>query len=95
MLGVGNDLTCGVENFFYKGIDVDTATRCAKIYLTAKQPKFPYPFIRYDGNTAEFKINKNTAEISSTSSLTSVVSKCEKMWNLTVNSPQGKDALYS
>ena len=95
MLGVGNDLTCGVENFFYKGIDVDTTTRCAKIYLTAKQPKFPYPFIRYDGNTTEFKINKNTAEISSTSSLTSVVSGCDKMWNLTVNSPQGKDALYS
>ena len=95
MLGVGNDLTCGVENFFYKGIDIDTTTSCAAIYLTAKQPKFPYPFARFNRSTASFKLNKNTAYLSSTSSLTGEVSKYTKWWNLTLDSPQGKNALYS
>ena len=95
MLGVGNDLTCGVENFFYKGIDVDTTTSCAAIYLTTKQPKFPYPFARFNKSTTAFMLHEKPVYLSSTASLTGELSKYDKWWNLTLDSPQGRSALYS
>lgn len=48
--GVGNDLIVGQYNFFYKGIDLYPDTKTAKIYLTDKQCRYPYPFLIKNGN---------------------------------------------
>lgn len=45
-MGIGQNLSVGQNNFFYKGIEHDTATEKLSIYLCPQQPRYPYPFYR-------------------------------------------------
>lgn len=45
-MGIGQNLSVGQNNFFYKGIEHDTTTEKLSIYLCPQQPRYPYPFYR-------------------------------------------------
>ena len=64
---VGNDLTVGSYNFFYKGIDIDTDKLSAKIYLTTEQPRYPMPFCIFNGDKSKIRIMSNDVSIDLTS----------------------------
>ena len=64
---VGNDLTVGSYNFFYKGIDIDTDKLSAKIYLTTEQPRYPMPFCIFNGDKSKIRIMRNDVSIDLTS----------------------------
>ena len=47
---IGNDLTVGSYNFFWKGLDLSTSTSCELIYLVNEQPRYPFPFVVKNGS---------------------------------------------
>ena len=62
-LAVGNELCVGSYNFFYKGIELNVAALSAKIYLTAEQPRYPFPMIRINNSWTTFRIDKQDLNI--------------------------------
>jgi len=84
---VGNDLTVGSYNFFYKGIDLTSSTGFAKVYLTTEQPRYPYPFVIYNGDKTKFKICGNDVTINSiaTYSALSAGSALSPIWKCTLD----------
>lgn len=88
-LAVGNDLTVGSYNFFYKGIDLSTTgvlSGYAKIYLAAEQPRYPYPFVVYNGQTTKFRMGDKLIDADLTATLSGLstnnaTSNIPKIWN--------------
>lgn len=65
-LVVGNDLTCGSYNFFYKGVDI-YSDKTGVFWLCGKQPRYPYPFVCFDGDHTKFKIYGKVVDVNDTS----------------------------
>ena len=82
---VGNDLTVGSYNFFYKGIDIDTDKLSAKIYLTTEQPRYPMPFCIFNGDKSKIRIMRNDVSIDLTSTYNGLSSSsAAAIWNCTL-----------
>ena len=82
---VGNDLTVGSYNFFYKGIDIDTTSLSAKIYLTTEQPRYPMPFCIFNGDKSKIRIMRNDVSIDLTSTYNGLSSSsAAAIWNCTL-----------
>ena len=82
---VGNGLTVGSYNFFYKGIDIDTDKLSAKIYLTTEQPRYPMPFCIFNGDKSKIRIIKNDVSIDLTSTYNGLSSSsAAAIWNCTL-----------
>lgn len=83
---VGNDLTVGSYNFFYKGIDIYDDGH-ALVYLTTEQPRYPFPFVIYNGDKNNFKILGNVVTVSDTStySALSTGTNLSRIWNCTLD----------
>ena len=82
---VGNGLTVGSYNFFYKGIDIDTTSLSAKIYLTTEQPRYPMPFCIFNGDKSKIRIMSNDVSIDLTSTYNGLSSSsAAAIWNCTL-----------
>ena len=82
---VGNDLTVGSYNFFYKGIDIDTTNLSAKIYLTTEQPRYPMPFCIFNGDKSKIRIMRNDVSIDLISTYNGLSSSsAAAIWNCTL-----------
>ena len=82
---VGNDLTVGSYNFFYKGIDIDTDKLSAKIYLTTEQPRYPMPFCIFNGDKSKIRIMNNDVSIDLTSTYNGLSNlQAAAVWNCTL-----------
>lgn len=87
--GVGSELSIGSYNFFYKGIDLDTTNKTAKIYLCKEQPAYPYPFCIQNGDKTKFKLESRWGDTTSQVATISALSgngDDSKIWNGTVDS---------
>lgn len=90
---VGNDLTCGSYNFFYKGVDVKS-DKTGLIYLCEEQPRYPYPFVCYNGNHSAFKMVANgnsTISVDSTSTYGALSSYYKAIWQCTLGNSYRED----
>ena len=81
---VGNDLTVGSYNFFYKGIDIDTTNLSAKIYLTTEQPRYPMPFCIFNGDKSKIRFSLTDVTIDLTSTYNGLSSGQSAIWNCTL-----------
>ena len=72
---VGNGLTVGSYNFFYKGIDIDTTSLSAKIYLTTEQPRYPMPFCIFNGDKSKIRFSLTDVTIDLTSTYNGLSSR--------------------
>ena len=81
---VGNDLTVGSYNFFYKGIDIDTTNLSAKIYLTTEQPRYPMPFCIFNGDKSKIRFSLTDVTIDLTSTYNGLSSRQSAIWNCTL-----------
>lgn len=90
--GIGDQLSIGAANFFWKGIDVNTSTKQATFYLCREQPRYPYPFVKLDGSSTQFKINGKPFDISNPNSSLSVLSagKYDNCWKCTLDAANGR-----
>lgn len=81
-LAVGNNLTCGSYNFFFKGVDVNS-DKTGVFWLCKSQPRYPYPFVCYDSDHTKFKICGKVVNVEDTSTyscLSSTGSYLPKIW---------------
>lgn len=69
---VGTDLTVGSYNFYYKGVDINKAALSGRIYLCAKQPRYPYPFYIENGNKTKFRMTKKDIDVNNQSTLSNM-----------------------
>lgn len=103
-LAVGNDLTVGSYNWYYKGIILDEDTNSAQIFLCPEQPRFPYPFLvkkhEYDAGSTKCHIaalnaNAKRFEITNFSTYANLSTHYKNWWTLRVNLDTVKRADYS
>ena len=83
-IAIGNDLTVGSYNFFWKGIDYNTSNNHGYVYLTNEQPRYPYPFVIQNSDKTQFKILGYTIKIDDTSTyngLSAGSSEVQRIWN--------------
>lgn len=90
--GVGEDLSIGATNFFWKGVDISAAKKEATFYLCREQPRYPYPFVIENGNKNKFKCNEKQydAAVSGTISALSTEGHGGKSWNCTLATANGR-----
>ena len=72
--GVGTDLIVGSYSWFFTGIDISTDLSTARIYLCAKQPRYPFPFCIFNGDKTKFRMCRNTIDLNDPSTLSSLSS---------------------
>lgn len=85
-LAVGNELTVGLYNFYWKAIDLNTSTSCATVYLSLKQERFPMPFIVKNGSRRQFTINSSKSiDLDNPSTFVNLSSTYPKIWKCQLN----------
>ncbi len=81
-LAVGNGCLQGSYNYYWKAIDVNTADKTAKIWLGAKQPNYPGPFVCFDGDHDKIKIGGYIVDLNDSATLSglSASGNAKKCW---------------
>lgn len=72
--GTGTDLTVGSYSWFFTGIDISADISAARIYLCAKQPRYPFPFCIFNGDKTKFRMCRNTIDLNDPSTLSGLSS---------------------